>query len=166
MENSGHFLYKKWPANECTNIWALLSFYGTYRENENSFVIWGVCLISWVKIQLQILTYDFQFVLPTHTCEEVLHAATHYCPNLSSKFHHLLTPWQPSNSLPFFHYGLVTEHSFKIESTFFISSSYTGLLTFNSGRVFVWSDTHVLAKWPHTLREEEKRTKGSIHNQA
>ena len=33
-----------------------------------------------------------------------------YCPNMSWKFHYL-TLKQPSNSLPFFHYELVTENS-------------------------------------------------------
>ena len=41
-----------------------------------------------------------------------------YCPNLSSKLYHL-THKQHSNSLPFLHYELVTEHSFIIESKFF-----------------------------------------------
>ena len=42
-----------------------------------------------------------------------------YCPNLSSKFYHL-TAKQPSNSLRFLHYKLVTEHSFKIAGKFFL----------------------------------------------
>ena len=37
-----------------------------------------------------------------------------YCPNLSSKLDHL-NPKEPSNSLPFVHYKLVTEHSFRIQ---------------------------------------------------
>ena len=42
-----------------------------------------------------------------------------YCQNLSSKFHHI-TAKQPSNSLRFLHYKLVTEHSFKIAGKFFL----------------------------------------------
>ena len=49
-----------------------------------------------------------------------------YCPNLSSKFHHL-TPTQPSNSLPFLQ--LVTEHSLRIKG-FRTIQSVLGLLLF------------------------------------
>ena len=52
-----------------------------------------------------------------------------YSPNMSSKFHHL-NPKQPSDRLPFLHYELVTEHSFRIEGNLLsISGSYAGALT-------------------------------------
>ena len=40
-----------------------------------------------------------------------------YCPNFSLKFHHL-NPKQPSKSLPFLHYKLVTEHFFSEMAVF------------------------------------------------
>ena len=66
---------------------------------------------------------------------------------------HLLSKFelkQPSNSLPFLHYELVTEHFFRNGGNFPISGCYTSTLTLNSERVFC--DQFVMEEWQTVKR--------------
>ena len=92
-------------------IWACMysppllpSIYITNPGSVSHFAKTWVSLQTTTYISKSTKYFDILLLL---TCEEVLH-----CPILRSKFRHL-NPKQPSNSLPFLHYELVTENFFQ-----------------------------------------------------